>query len=67
LERELKEVAAEIADELAMTMLQRRRFLSACGGEAVVAKAAPQLPVKSNGYDSEDDVFAGQVEPDSQE
>ena len=31
--------------------------------EAVVAEAAPQLPVKS-GHDSEDDVCQGQDEPD---
>ena len=63
LDGELKDVAAEIAQELDMTMLERRRFMTAFGGEAVAAKAVA-LPVTIRGYDSEDDSFPDQEEPD---
>jgi len=65
-EGELKDVAVEIADELGMTMLERRRFLSECSGQAVLTMAAPQLP-RQGGLDTEDDIFQNQDEPDPDE
>ena len=45
---ELSDVAQEIVDEVGMNMLERKRFLKACGvGAKLGQKAATQLPVKS--------------------